>query len=128
MTLFVHYVNTLLQILNQLNKISNTKYEAAHLFNDDTYAAVRTDKGWTFIDTDGKEVFKNTYFDDARSFSNGYAAIKKDGKWGFINAEGKIVIECQFEDAKEFNASGCAFVKTEDIWRMILLYSHNYES
>lgn len=110
------------------NKISNTKYEAAHLFNDDTYAAVRTDKGWTFIDVNGKEAFKNTYFDDARSFSNGYAAVKKNGKWGFINAEGKTVIECQFEDAKEFNASGCAFVKTEDIWRMILLYSHNYES
>lgn len=110
------------------NKISNTKYEAAHLFNDNTYAAVRTEKGWTFIDVEGKEVFKDTYFDDAHSFSNGYAAVKKDGRWGFIDTEGNLVIGVQFEDAKDFNASGCAFVKTEDIWQMILLYSHNYES
>lgn len=107
-------------------KITNTKYEQARIFNDTTYAAVKMSKGWTFIDASGNQVIKE-YFDDARSFSNGYAAVKKNGKWGYIDKEGKIAINYTFEDAQDFNVKGCAFVRTSGAgWQLLRLYSMNY--
>lgn len=109
-------------------KIGTDTYEDAHLFMDTTYAAVKTEKGWTFIDSSGKIVFSDLYFDDARSFSNGFAAVKKNGRWGYLDIDGNVAIDFLFEEAKDFNPSGCAFIKNEDFWQMIRLYSLNYET
>lgn len=108
-------------------KVNKETYLDAKLFLDDTYAAVKTDKGWTFIDSSGKQVFKDNYYDNARSFVNGFAAVQKDGRWGYLDSEGNVAIDFMFEEAKDFNSSGCAFVKNEDVWRLIKLYSSNFE-
>lgn len=108
-------------------KITKTAFQDARLFLDDTYAAVKGDKGWYFIDATGKAVFENLYFDDARSFSNGLAAVKGKGKWGYINLDGKIAIDYTFEDVKDFADNGATFVKAEDIWQHLYLYSENFE-
>ena len=44
-------------------KITETKFLDAKLFLDTTYAAVKVDKGWTFIDAKGEFVFKDLYFE-----------------------------------------------------------------
>lgn len=107
-------------------KVSDTKYEQAHIFNDTTYAAVKTSKGWTFIDASGNQVIKE-YFDNARSFSNGLAAVQKNGKWGYINKQGEVAIDYAFEGAQDFNSNGCTFVKKSgEGWQMLKLYSMNY--
>ena len=114
------------QMIDSTGKvISDTKYQAVHIFNDTTYAAVMLNGKWGFIDSTGKMVIEPQY-EDARSFANGYAAVKKDGKWGFINTEGKMVIEPQFENAKDFNDHGCVFVIRNDGWELLRLYKYNY--
>ena len=108
-------------------QIGSNTFLNAQLFLDQTYAAVETDKGWTFVNNKGEFVLNDVYYEEAHSFINGFAAVKKDGMWGYIDMEGNLVIDCQFVDAKDFNDAGCAFVKIEDIWQMIRLYSKNYE-
>lgn len=110
------------------NKISDSTYLDAKVFLDTTYAAVKTDKGWTFVNSKGELVFKDTYFEEANSFLNGFAAVKKNGQWGYIDIDGNVAIDFQFKEAKDFNKSGCAFVKNEDVWQLLRLYSMNYES
>ncbi len=105
---------------------SEKDFLGARAFLDDTYAAVKTEKGWTYIDADGNFVFGDLFFEEARSFSNGFAAVKNDGSWGYINNEGELVIECIFADAKDFNKSGCTFVKNEEVWDLLRLYSYNH--
>lgn len=110
------------------NEISDKVFADAKLFCDDTYAAVKTDKGWTYVKANGDFAFENLYFEDARSFVNGFAAVCKDGMWGFIDMEGNVVLDCQFAGAKDFNSSGCVFVKNEENWQLLRLYSMNYET
>lgn len=114
------------QMIDSTGKvIGDTKYQAVHIFNDTTYAAVMLNGKWGFIDSSGKMVIDPQY-EDARSFANGYAAVRKDGKWGFINTEGKMIIEPQFENAKDFNDHGCVFVIRNDGWELLRLYKYNY--
>lgn len=101
-------------------------FKDAQAFLDATYAAVETDKGWTFVNAAGEFVFGDLYFENARSFCNGFAAVQKGGQWGYIDINGNIAIDCQFSGAKDFNSNGCAFVKSDDVWVMLKLYSSNY--
>lgn len=107
------------------NVYGDKKYQAVHIFNDTTYAAVMIDNQWGFVDASGKIVF-DEWYEDARSFANGLAAVKKDGLWGYINTEGKMVIEPQFVNAKDFNDHGCAFVIRRQAWELLRLYKKNY--
>lgn len=123
--LFVELGNEILLIDSLGNQIGKDKYEDAKLFNDTTYAAVKQNGKWGFIDTDGKWFIEPQY-EDARSFSNGFAAIKKDGRWGFINLDKEVCISCEFEDVKDFNSNGCVFVYQYDMWSLLKLYSFNH--
>ena len=105
--------------------VGSGTYEDARIFNDATYAAVKIDGKWGFINKNG-EVIITPQFDDARSFSNGLAAVQVDGLWGFINAQGEMVIEPQFEDARDFNSNGCVFVLTDSEWKLLRLYRTNH--
>ena len=104
--------------------ITETKYINAKVFNDTTYAAVETGKGWVFIDNQGNEVFENKVFQDAHSFLNGFAAVKMNGKWGFIDQNGEIAIDCIFDEVKDFTTKGTVFVKQYDTWEFLKLYSY----
>lgn len=106
-------------------KITDEAFEDARLFADTTYAAVKKNGKWGYIDNSGKWFIKPTY-DEARSFSNGFAAVKIGDKWGFINSDKELCIECQFDDAKEFSDNGSVFVKEGEEWQFLMLYSYNH--
>lgn len=89
-----------------------------------SYAAVKKDGKWGFMDENGKMVIE-PQFEDARSFCNDYAAVAQDGEWGFINSKGTIVIEPQFTETKDFS-SGNVFVKRGEKWVLLKLYRNNY--
>lgn len=125
--IFVNKGNGYYMIDTTGKQVCDKVFEDVRLFGDQTYAAVETAQGWTFIDGKGEFVFKDRYFDDARSFVNGFAAVCGDGLWGYIDQEGNEVIAYQFMDAKDFSPKGCAFVKTENAWILLRLYSKNYE-
>lgn len=105
--------------------VGSTTYEDARLFLDNTYAAVKLNGKWGFVDDQGNMVIE-PQFEDARSFSNGFAAVKKDGLWGFITKTGAVAIEPQFEDAKDFNSNGCAFIFVDNAWMLLRLYKSNH--
>lgn len=107
------------------NIYGDLTFQAVHIFNDTTYAAVMVDGKWGFVDASGQMVIEAQY-EDARSFANGFAAVRIDGKWGFINTDGELVIEPQFENAKDFNDHGAVFVIRNGDWELLRLYKFNY--
>lgn len=109
-------------------QIKEKAYEDACAFYDDTYAAVKVNGKWQFIDQKGKIQDIGTY-DQARSFSGGLAAVCLNGKWGYIDMKGNLVIDCQFKEAGQFSSHGVAFVKPEgeEFWRMLTLYKDNHD-
>ena len=107
------------------NPIGSQSYEAAHIFGDATYAAVKQGGKWGFVDRDGTMVIAPQY-EDARSFSNGLAAVKQGGKWGFVAPDNGIAIEPQFDDARDFNSAGSTFVKIGEEWQCLSLYRDNH--
>ena len=123
--LFVHNGQSYEMIDIDGKTYGNQKYEDARLFNDESYAAVKINGKWGFIDNNGNIAIEPK-FSDAKSFSNGFAAVEIDGKWGFIDTTGKIVIDVQFDDAKYFNTHGCVLVNNGEKWQMLMLYKYNY--
>lgn len=43
------------------------------------------------MDTIGKLLFPNQWFDYVDDFSNGYAKVKLNGEWNYINTKGNII-------------------------------------
>lgn len=109
-------------------QIKEDLYEEVCAFYDETYAAVKINGAWQFIDQKGVIQDLGSY-DQARSFSGGLAAVCINGKWGYIDMNGNLVIDCQFKEAGQFCPQGAAFVKQEgeNSWRMLTLYKDNYE-
>ena len=104
----------------------DTTYEDVCAFYDTSYAAVKSNGKWSYIDAEGVACDVGTY-DQAESFSNGLAAVCMDGKWGYIDQKGNLVIDCQFDAAGPFTSSGQAFVKPsgESSWKLLSLYKDN---
>lgn len=113
------------QMIDSTGTAYGKKYEEVRVFNDTTYAAVKLDGKWGFVNANGEMVIKPQY-QDARSFANGYAAVMKDFVWGFIDMEGRMVIEPQFREVKDFNDHGGVFVIKSDDWELLRLYKNNY--
>lgn len=123
--LFINIQGKGYQLANQKGEIITEEYfDDARLMIDGTYAAVKKNEKWGFIDTEGKYIVEPEY-EEAKSFSNGLAAIKKEDKWGFINEENQIVIEPQYTETRSFNSSFNCFVKVEEKWNLLRLYSGN---
>lgn len=119
--LFVRDGNGYSMVDSAGNRIGTLYFEDAHIFNDGTYAAVKINGSWSFVDKDGNLKSDQTY-EDARSYANGLAAVKINGKWGFADLDGNVRIDPQFFDAKDFNDQGSCFVKTGDCWQLLRLY------
>lgn len=107
------------------NQIGSHTFDDAKMFNDSTYAAVKINGNWGYVDKDGQIVIEPQY-EAARSFANGMAAVKKNGLWGFIDLNGEQVIKYSFDNAKDFNSNGCAFVLRGERWEMLRLYKYNH--
>ena len=106
-------------------KITETPYEDAKLFCDNTYAAVKVNGKWGFINKDGVFLIQPEYT-DARSFSNGFAAVCENEQWGFIDMDNACTIPYQFDDSKDFNSHGCVFIKRGEEWNLLKLYKYNH--
>ena len=107
------------------NIVGDEVFEDAQVFNDTTFAAVKQNGKWGFINNKGEFVIEPSYT-DARSFSNGFAAVKVNDKWGFIDMENNMIIEPQFQDVRDFSGSGSAFVLMDGDWECLLLYQYNH--
>ncbi len=108
------------------NQVGTQSFEEAKLFASESYAAVKVDGKWGFVDKKGTMQIE-PQFDEARSFKNGLAAVRVQDKWGFIDEEGTICIEPAFDSAKDFNAKGGCFVKNGDQWNLLKIYRLNRE-
>ena len=83
-------------------------------------ALVADNRGYGYIDSEGKEVIPCQY-KMALPFSEDLAAVKdkKTDKWGYINKKGEIVIPFQYRYPRSFT-EGYAFVeKEENKWSYI---------
>ncbi len=106
------------------NQVGTQTFEDACVFGDTTYAAVKINGKWCFIDKDGNLKSDKTY-EGARSYVNGLAAVKVGGQWGFVDEGEELRIPAEFMDARDFNEKGSCFVKTGDKWQLIKLYRLN---
>lgn len=67
---------------------------------------------YSFINAEGKTVFKGTY-QKIQPFADNRAAVMIKEKWGYINELGEMIIPAQFDWAESFS-EGLAFVKLND--------------
>ena len=123
--LFVRAAQGYIMIDGEGGRIGTDVYEDARIFYESTYAAVKKDGRWGFIDKDGSWFIEPAY-EDARSFLNGYAAVQTDGLWGFVNMDKELCIPCQFAETKDFTAKGTVPVRKNQTWSVLLLYKENY--
>jgi len=99
-------------------------YEDAEPFAD-SWAAVKQNGKWGFIDREGTLQLECEY-SDAKSFSQGVAAVRTPSGWGYISLLGEMVIEPEYLDAKSFS-DGSAPVRTEQGWLFISLVEYEKE-
>lgn len=123
--LFVRGNEGYVMIDGEGGRIGTDIYEDVKIFYENTFAAVKKDGKWGFVDKDGKWFIEPAY-EDARSFLNGFAAVQKDGLWGYINMEKELCIPCQFTEVRDFTARGTAPVRKNQTWSVLLLYRLNY--
>ena len=72
----------------------------------DGLAAVKTDKGWGFIDTDGNFAIEPK-FEAVGAFSEGLcsAIVSSGEKWGYIDKSGNTVIDGAYTAAAQCSGS-----------------------
>ncbi|WP_408072012.1 WG repeat-containing protein [Butyrivibrio sp. JL13D10] len=124
---FAHTNKGYIMLDPTMQKVGSGVYEDVKGFVDGTFAAVKKDGKWGFVDTNGNYIIKPKY-EDAFSFANGLAPVKSGGSWGFINSDDKWAIEPTFVDAKALNSNGCGFVIEENSteWNLIKFVEFNY--
>lgn len=71
--------------------LTELKYEEAFSFREG-FALVKYNGKYTFINSAGFEIRKNTYYDKADDFNHGVAIVKRNGKWGIIDKLGMYVL------------------------------------
>ena len=92
------------------------EYDHVDRFSDGL-AAVKKDKKYGYIDTQGRVVIPLEY-DTTYGFSEGLAPVKKDGKWGYIDTQGRVVIQLEYDKAGSFS-EGLAEVQKDGKWGYI---------
>ena len=82
----------LIEFYNNIDPLfpSYMKYDVVGNFYDG-YARAKLNNKWNFIDTQGKLVSPNQWFDWIRDFHDGYAKVKLNNKWYRIDTKGNIV-------------------------------------
>ena len=98
-------------------KISSKYQFIGNIIKGYSYARVKLNGKYGFIDKNGKEVIPCNY-DFACVFDEGLAAIKLNGKWGFIDRDGIEVIPHRYEDVYAFS-EGFAAIKLNGKWGFV---------
>lgn len=94
------------------------RYKLADEFTRHGLAMVLDQKGWLYINSQGKELIRPFIFDNGPDyFQEGLARFVRDNKFGYFDQTGKIVIAPQFDFAYPFENGqakvgyGCRFIK-----------------
>lgn len=112
--IFVKEGDSYIMIDTEGNRIGELFFEDAKPFNRGTYAAVKKNGKWGYVDTGGNWRIEAQY-ENAESFGEELGAVAVGGKWGFITGTNRMAIEPQFDGAKHIN-NGKAPVKQGDLW------------
>ena len=100
----------------------DTAYDDVRPFNEEGWAAVKSDGQWKFIDTSGQVQLECGY-SNVKSFSGHLAAVEVDGLWGYISSDGRLVIDAEYQDAGSFS-EGSAPVQMDGNWTLIMLHEY----
>lgn len=92
--------------LNRVPLLDVKKFESNDL------AAVKIDKGWTFIDKEGK--LSDKIFEETNSFNYKKTTVKKDGKYYLIDNQFNFGKELTYQTMTSFNKAGYAKVSDSD--------------
>jgi hypothetical protein len=98
------------------NVVIEPKYRLAGGFTPDGIAPVLDDKGWVYIDTQGRELVRPLVSDNGPDyFIEGLARFTSGRKIGYFDTKGKVVIPAQFDFGMPFSegrAAVCEKCKT----------------
>ena len=94
------------------------RYDYVDTFSNG-YAKVKLNSKWNLIDTQGKLVSPNQWFDDIGNFYDGYAKVKLNSKFNFIDTQGKLFSPNQWFDGAGDFSDGYAPVKLNGKWNLI---------
>lgn len=94
------------------------RFENARMFRN-SYAAVQTQDGWTFINKQGKRITAEAYNWVGDFSIAGIAPVQINGKWGFINEQGQAVTAAKYDKVHQFGPEGTALVKYGNRWFVI---------
>ena len=83
------------------------------------YARVNLNNKWNYIDTQGKLVSPNQWFDWIYDFYNGYGIVKLNNKWNYIDTRRKLLSPNQWFDGVGNFYNGYARVKLNGKWNLI---------
>lgn len=91
------------------NVIIEPKYRLAAGFTSDGIAPVLDDKGWLYIDTNGRELVRPVVSDNGPDyFIEGLARFTSGRKMGYFDTKGKIAIAAQFDFGLPFSEGRAA--------------------
>ena len=94
------------------------RYDYVDTFSNG-YAKVKLNSKWNLIDTQGKLVSPNQWFDDIGNFYDGYAKVKLNSKFNFIDTQGKLFSPNQWFDGAGDFSDGYAKVKLNSKFNFI---------
>ena len=109
-TEFYSKINTVFRFL--------LRYDYVGMFSNG-YARIKLNGKWNYIDTQGKFLSPNQWFDDANYFYDGCGEVVLNGKYNFIDAQGKLVSPNQWFDYACDIFNGYAKVKLNGKWNLI---------
>ena len=106
-TEFYSKINTVFRFLLRYDYVDNYS---------NGYARVKLNKKWNLIDTQGKLVSPNQWFDDANYFYDGCGEVKLNNKYNYIDTQGKLLSPNQWFDFACDIFNGYAKVKLNGKW------------
>ena len=111
----------LIKFYNNIDPLfpSYMKYDVVGNFYNG-YARVKLNNKWNSVDTQGKLVSPNQWFDWIDDFHDGYARVELNNKCNYIDTRGKLVSpKLWFDYIVDYFSNGCASVKLNDKWYKI---------
>ena len=83
--------------------VISARYREAHVFSGGLALVREETERYGFIGKDGRWVIPPSFFEEARSFSDGRALIKLNGFYGYIDRQGNLAIRPKYVRAASFS-------------------------
>jgi hypothetical protein len=103
----------------EIKLVSDDWYDEVYDFDEDYGMVYLKDKGFNFINTEGKLISEDKWYDEVYNFNDGYARVYiKNIGWNYLNEEGKLLFDDWYNYAYDFEG-GYARVKINDKYNII---------